>query len=252
MQRILSSRVACSLVLASFAICYTSEAPADTPPEVSADIEDLYCRGDDVVIQLRATDPDGDPVAFTIDPAGDDLPEGLTLGTRSGRIEGILRRTDGEGSSTGYDITVVATDPGGLSSAVTFNLFSIACEEPRIARFVLVDTQRDVDVRILEDADVIKLGWLQGRFSVRVEVYPETPAESFTGVIAESVGFVLDGRRIRTESVAPYVLGGDPKGNYVPFPISAGQHSLTAIPFGANNAGGAQGPAKTLTFQVVD
>src|SRR5688572_33499126 len=111
----------------------------------------------------------------------------------------------------------------------------------------MVDTQRDVDVRILEDADVIKLGWLQGRFAVRVEVYPETAAESFTGVIAESVRFVLDGRRIRTESVAPYVLGGDSAGNYAPFPVSAGPHSLTAIPFGADNAGGTQGPAKTIT-----
>ena len=71
-------------------------------------------------------------------------------------------------------------------------------------------------------------------------------------VIVESVRFELDGRRIRTENLPPYALGGDTEGNYASFPISAGTHTLTAIPFGANNAGGRQGVSKSVTFEVVD
>jgi hypothetical protein len=250
MRKGFSVGFACSFVLLlGLAFRPTAFAAA---PQVSVDVEPLYCRGDDIVIRARGTDADRDPLIYTIDPAGDDLPEGLTLGTRSGRIEGILRRNAGEGSSTGYDITVVVTDPGGDSGSVTFNLFSVACEEPRISRFVLVDSQRDQDVRSLKDGDVIKLWWLSGRFNVRVEVYPETLAESFTGVIVESVRFELDGTPIRTENVPPYALGGDISGDYASFPISAGTHTLTAIPFGANNAGGPQGVSKTVTFEVVD
>jgi hypothetical protein len=251
-----SARSAASLLfiaaLLGAGAAFDARAAGDVPPQVSVDVEQLYCRGDDVVIRVQATDPDGDPLAFTIDPNGDDLPEGLTLGTRSGRIEGILRRNDGEGSSTGYDITVLATDPAGNSGSVTFNLFSVACEEPRISRFVLVDAARDVDVRTLKDGDVIKLAWLTGRFSVRVDVYPETAEESFTGALARSVRFTLDGRRIRTENVAPFALGGDADGNYASFPITAGIHTLTAAPFPALNAGGTQGVAKSVTFEIVE
>ncbi|MGH7359478.1 MAG: Ig domain-containing protein [Candidatus Rokuibacteriota bacterium] len=250
MRKMASTGVAGSLLL--FVVGALPTAALAAAPGVSVDVEPLYCRGDDVVIRARGTDADGDPLVYTIDPAGDDLPEGLTLGTHSGRIEGILRRNAGEGSSTGYDVTVVVTDPDGNSGSVTFNLFSVACEEPRIARFVLVDAKRDQDVRRLKDGDVIQLGWLSGRFTVRVEVYPETLEESFTGVVVESVRFELDGRRIRTENVPPYALGGDIEGDYASFPISAGVHTLTATPFGANGASGPPGVSKTVTFEVVD
>lgn len=250
MRKMVSTGFAFMLLLLVVGVLRSAAVAA--APEVSVDVEPLYCRGDDVVIRARGTDADGDPLVYTIDPAGDDLPEGLTLGTHSGRIEGILRRNAGEGSSTGYDVTVVVTDPGGSSGNVTFNLFSVACEEPRISRFVLMDAKRDRDVQTVKDGDVIQLGWLSGRFSVRVEVYPETLEESFTGVIVESVRFELDGRRVRTENVPPYALGGDVEGDYASFPISAGVHTLTATPFGANNAGGAQGVSRTVTFEVVN
>ena len=153
----------------------TAMAIENRPPEASVSVEQLYCRGGYVVIRVKGTDPDGDRLVYTIDPAGNDLPESLTLETRSGRIEGILRRSDSEGSSTGYEIVVVVTDPGGLSDSVKVDLFSIACDEPVISRFVLVDSKHDRDVRVLRDGDIIKLGWLKGRFSVRVESFIFTP-----------------------------------------------------------------------------
>ncbi len=55
-----------------------------------ADVEDLYCRGDYVVIRVGGNDPDGDPLTYRIDPADAALPTGLSLERKSGRISGVL------------------------------------------------------------------------------------------------------------------------------------------------------------------
>lgn len=237
--------------LATLAYAPSASASVNRPPQLDADVEDLYCRGDYVLIQIRGDDPDGDPLTYRIDPAGTPLPTGLTLGRKSGRISGVLRRTDEEGSSTGYDVVVTATDPCGLASSLTINIFSIACEEPRISLFTLVDAKRDRDVAILKDGDTLSLRSLPRKLSVRVDAYPETLAESFYGGVVESTRFELDGVLIRTENVPPYALGGDIRGDYASFRLTPGPHTLTAIPFDANAAGGKQGEAKTVSFEVV-
>jgi hypothetical protein len=225
-------------------------ASANEPPRVRAKVADLYCRGDLVAIRVRAFDPDGDPLIFSIDPAGDPLPSGLELDPVSGRIRGILRRTGEEGSSTGYDVIVVATDPGGLTGSVAFNIFSLACEEPRISRFVLVNAKKDRDIGTLSDGQVVRLR--SRRLSIRVDAYPETPEESFYGGIVESVAFELDGSAVRIENFAPYALGGDIQGDFAPFALTPGPHTLTATPFDADLGGGKQGEARTIQFKVVE
>lgn len=237
--------------LVTLAYSPPASASGNRPPQLDADVEDLYCRGDYVVIQIRGGDPDGDPLRYRIDPAGGALPTGLTLGRKSGRISGVLRRTDDEGSSTGYDVVVKATDPCGLSASITINIFSIACEEPRISLFTLVDAKRDRDVITLKDGDVLSLRSLPRRLSVRVDAYPETLAESFYGSVVESIRFELDGFVVRTENVPPYALGGDIRGDYASFRLTPGPHTLTAIPFDADAAGGDQGEAKTISFEVL-
>jgi hypothetical protein len=227
-----------------------ARASDNRPPRLDADIEDLYCRGDYVVIRMQGVDPDGDPLTYRIDPAGAALPTGLALGSKSGRISGVLRRTGDEGSSTDYDVVVTATDPRGLSASLAINVFSIACEEPRISLFTLVDAKRDRDVAILKDGDVLSLRSLPKKLSVRVDAYPETLAESFYGGVVESIRFELDGVAIRTENVPPYALGGDIHGDYASFRLTPGPHTLTAIPFDSDAAGGKQGEAKTISFEV--
>jgi hypothetical protein len=214
-------------------------------------VEPLYCRGDYVEIRVLGSDPDGDRLRYAIDPASDALPTGLTLGACSGRIRGILRRTNDEGSSTGYDVVVVASDPGGLSGSVAFHLFSIACEEPRISRFVLVDAKRERDIRMLVDGDVLSLHRLPRHLSIRVDAYPETLAESFYGGVVESVRFELDGQPVRTENQPPYSLGGDVDGDYATFPLRHGLHTLTATPYDANHGGGTQGLPRSIDFRVI-
>jgi hypothetical protein len=237
--------------LLTTALAAKAEASGNRPPTVTAGVEPLYCRGDYVEIRVRGVDPDGDRLTYAIDAAGDDLPEGLALGARSGRIRGILRRTGDEGSSTGYDVIVVATDPGGLSGSVAFNIFSIACTEPRISRFVLVDAKRDRDIRMLVDGDVLSLRRLPKRLSIRVDAYPETLDDSFYGGIVESVRFELDGRHVRTENVPPYALGGDERGDFAPFDLRRGRHRLEAIPYDADRGSGNEGEAASIELSVV-
>ncbi len=239
--------------LVGFAMSDSAFASENRAPRIRVSVEPLYCRGDYVTIPLRASDPDGDPLKYRIDPAAGILPDGLTL--RSGspaRILGVLERTGDEGSSTSYDVTVVATDPGGLSASVVVGIFSVACEEPRISLFKLVDATSDKDLQMLRDGALIDLRILPTRLTIRADAYPETLDDSFYGSIVQSVRFELDGLPVRVENSPPYALGGDTKGDYASVILTPGAHTLTAIPYAADDATGAQGLAKTIYFDVLD
>jgi len=240
-------------MLASFALSDSAISMENRPPTIHVSVEPVYCRGDYVVIPIRATDPDGDLLNYRIDPSTGSLPEGLALNSGSpARIRGVLKRTGSEGSSTNYDVTVVATDKGGLSASFNVNIFSIACEEPRISLFKLVDATKDTDLQILRDDNKINLQKLPKRLTIRADAYPATLDDSFYGSIVESVRFILDGVPVRIEDVRPYALGGDKKGDYTSFTLLPGTHSLTAIPYTTDNAGGTEGLAKTIYFNVVE
>lgn len=69
-----------------------------------------------------------------------------------------------------------------------------------------------------------------------------------------SVVFGLDGdASYRTENTAPYSLSGDTAGDYAPWGLGLGQHTVSATPYaGANGSGGTAGPTVTVTFTIVD
>lgn len=220
---------------------------------VGTDGQDLviYCRGDDISIQLQTIVGGEGPISYTIDDSGDELPCCLTLDTHSGLISGILQRTNGEGTSTGYDVKVAASNSKGtVLSTTTVPIFSIPCEEPVISRFVLVDTELDKDLMTLKDGAVINLGWQSGRFSIRVDTYPNVLEDTVGGEdsVVTSVRFYLDGTLLRTELAAPYLIGGDNMGDYHNFPIEAGDHTLSVEAIGSN---GVEGPMQSIDFTIV-
>ena len=69
-----------------------------------------------------------------------------------------------------------------------------------------------------------------------------------------SVVFGLDGNAsYRTENTAPYALEGDTAGDYAPWALGLGAHTVSATPYnGANASGGTAGPTVTVTFSIVD
>lgn len=217
-------------------------AVENSPPTISVEVADFYCRGDYLEIDFQASDPDGDPIVFGLSPANGPLPQGLRFVKRSGVIKGILEHSPEEGSSTGYDVSVVASDPGGLTATADINIFSIACEEPRISRFVLVDPLSDLDLRTLKDGDAIRRN-----LAIRVDAYPESPEESFYGGIVQSVEFVLDGSIVKHDRSAPYAVGVEIAGDFRPLRLTVGSHVLVATAF---DAAGNPGETQTIHLTV--
>lgn len=68
----------------------------------------------------------------------------------------------------------------------------------------------------------------------------------------ESVKFSVPGdvNNGRVDSVAPYALAGDRRGDYRPWTPKAGTYTLTATPYSKNRAGGIAGVPGSLTFTV--
>lgn len=69
-----------------------------------------------------------------------------------------------------------------------------------------------------------------------------------------SIRFTYDAAtNYRTESMAPYCIGGD-QGNfdYLPWTPATGNHTLTGTPYTGGGATGTAGVAKTITFSVVN
>ena len=68
-----------------------------------------------------------------------------------------------------------------------------------------------------------------------------------------SVRFGLDGKRnYRTESTAPFALGGDTGGNYNRLTLEPGTRKISATPYPLPSAAGRPGRTLTVTIRVVD
>lgn len=109
-----------------------------------------------------------------------------------------------------------------------------------VTGFVLVNAATDVDIQPLRNDDVLVRSLLPPSLSIRAVV---------TGATG-SVHFDFDGIQ-RNENVAPYSLGGDVSGNYTPVALSAGEHTLIAIPYSNAGGTGAAGGAMEIKFSML-
>ena len=85
----------------SWTVTDVNAAPQVTDPPDQADAE-----GDEVSLQINASDPDGDQLTYS----ATNLPDGLTIGESSGLISGTLSYT--ASVSSPYTVTVTVTDNG--------------------------------------------------------------------------------------------------------------------------------------------
>ena len=111
-----------------------------------------------------------------------------------------------------------------------------------VTGLMLVDAAANADIRPLLHGDTLDLSELPAQLSVRA-VVSGGPG---------SVVFGLDSNAsFQTESVSPYVLGGDaPLGDYTPVPFSTGEHTLIVTPFAGAGGTGAAGGSRSITFKV--
>lgn len=113
-----------------------------------------------------------------------------------------------------------------------------------VARFMLVDADSDTDIRPLLDGDRLVLDELPAALTVRA---------AFDGPIPASVRFDYDGvTGVQIENATPYALGGDSAGDFNPFPLTDGEHQLTATPFTQDDASGGAGGRLTIGFEVLE
>jgi hypothetical protein len=111
-----------------------------------------------------------------------------------------------------------------------------------VTGFTLVNAASNTDIRPVLHGDTLVLSDLPPELSIRAVV---------TGGVGSVVFGYDDTPSIQTENVAPYALAGDsPAGDYLPFGLSTGSHTLTATPFAAMDGGGAAGGSESITFAV--
>ncbi|NEU08136.1 T9SS type A sorting domain-containing protein [Flavihumibacter sp. R14] len=195
------------------------------PPQITADVQNFYCRGDRIKIQIINNDPDGDKLRYSIDPRGP-LPPNLSIDPISGLISGLLVRGIDDGSSTNYDVLIKVTDPGNLSAFGVIGIFSIDCGV-RISSFTLVDAASNKDIRILEDGEVLNMSKLPPHLSIRSDLY-----FPYDGYPKQSVVFDFNSRKnFRTENEFPYSLGGDDHGDYKAVTFPEGSNTIAATIF---------------------
>ncbi|HEX8323526.1 MAG TPA: PKD domain-containing protein [Tepidisphaeraceae bacterium] len=105
---------------------------------------------------------------------------------------------------------------------------------------VNADTGRAIEgFEYFKNGSKLDLAKLPARMSVRANL---------AGGTSSTVRFDIDGNvGFRTETSAPYALGGDASGKFIPVTFSPGQHTIVA----STMAGGSVLSSKSVTFTVI-
>jgi hypothetical protein len=131
---------------------------------------------------------------------------------------------------------------GAAGAGATADTGSAGNRPPRVEAFVLVDADTDMDIMTVDDAAVLDLDQLPPRLTMRVVTDPP---------MVGSVVFRIDGGAPRTESIAPYsVSSDDGRGNFAPWMLGVGAHTVNATPFDAADGGGRQGEPFEIDFTL--
>jgi len=109
---------------------------------------------------------------------------------------------------------------------------------PAVTGLALVDADTDADAGPLLDGGTIDLS-ATPHVSLRADTSPAAVG---------SVVFALDGVKLHAENAAPYAVVGNDGGDYLPWSIQPGGHTLTVTPFTAMNCTGTAGQALTIHF----
>ena len=121
--------------------------------------------------------------------------------------------------------------------------FSVDTEVEEIAFTVMnseTDTEHLEDIEYLPEKQYIRMALPNHPINVRADIEP-----------VGSVVFYLNGKKVRTENVAPYALFGDsPLGDYRDWYPNWGTYTIRAIPFSGKNGTGVAGPVREIRLQV--
>jgi MYXO-CTERM domain-containing protein len=139
--------------------------------------------------------------------------------------------TGGAGGATGAG----GTSNGGAGGATTV-------QPPRVEQFTLVNADSDTDLMELTEASTLNLDVLPPNLTARADTDPP---------MVGSVVLQVDGAAPRTENTAPYMLTVEnAPGDYSPWTLALGSHTVIATPYSGANATGTVGAPATVTFTL--
>ena len=108
-------------------LCWCGTSPLTASQDITVTVTDVNCppgltnpgdqshaEGEAIVLQMVATDPDGDPLTFS----ATGLPTGLSITAATGRITGTI--ASGAAAGSPYSSVVTVTDGITLQSRPTF------------------------------------------------------------------------------------------------------------------------------------
>lgn len=216
-------------------------AGTNTAPVVSAGTDQSITLPTTVALDGTVSD-DGLPALATLTTTWTKLsgPGTVSFGnaaaidtTASFSVAGtyVLRLTaDDSAASTFDDVqVVVAAAPAG----------------PTVTDFTLIDADTDLPVPNREHLVgnvILSLADLPANLALRAN----------TAGTVGSIKFGVDGNaNFKTESTAPYSIFGDTAGNYAPWTLAIGSHTITGTPYSGAGATGTAGSVTTLSLTLL-
>ena len=143
-----------------------------------------------------------------------------------------------------FAVQLTVTDDDG-GSATTTQVIDVGTGAPRVVRFVLIDTDTDTEIpehTPLSGGAVVDRTALPPNLTIRADT---VPAE------VGSLRFSYDGEAdFHRENRLPYAINGDDAGDFVPFTLEPGTHTLAANASTEPDGGGTVGPPLTISFVV--
>ncbi|WP_158305489.1 DUF5060 domain-containing protein [Opitutus terrae] len=146
-------------------------------------------------------------------------------------------RTGNAGTALQVSFTVQSTATEDSSSAP---VVSEPASGASVTKLTLINASTEKDLRALTNGSTITFGTDGKALNVRAET---------SGTVG-SVAFILDGKTLRTENVAPYTLAGDGTGNYYSWTPSVGSHTLKVVPYSGKDRTGTAGTSLQVGFTV--
>jgi hypothetical protein len=131
--------------------------------------------------------------------------------------------------------------PGGTMTdvGVTTPDGGMVVPPPRVESLILVDASTGKDIRPIIDMAQLDLAQLPPTLTVRADTDPPTVG---------SVVFRIDAGQPKNDSMAPYSISSD--GNFAPWMLALGAHTINAVAFDAANGMGRPGEPLEIDFTL--
>ncbi|MEM9782537.1 MAG: Ig-like domain-containing protein [Pseudomonadota bacterium] len=211
--------------------------PAPNTAPSAADDTLSLAHGASATLDVLAndTDADGDPLIISAVDAGD--------GVRARIVDGEVRIRADDGFAGRSTVTYTIDDGAGGADIGTIAV-EVAQPEPVAIALALIDAATDTRITAMADGTVVTLP--AGDLSA-LTITATADSED-----VESISFALQDGATKIESVVPYALFGDVRGDMAGGTLEVGSHTLTVIAYSDDRAGGIVLGERTITFEIAE